>query len=124
MQFTWKENHMESDLEFGKLKISDNNQEGFLPEQLLISSIAGCSAYFFDIILKKQKVEFDYLVLETEVKRDSNNKIEKILLNFIIEGGNLNEEKLLKNLKLSHKHCGMVQSVKDSIIIEDQLTIK
>jgi len=125
MKFTWKNDHMEIDLGYRKLKIAENEEQGFLPIQLFISSIVGCNTYLFDTILKKQKINYNYLTVKTEVeKNNDNNTINKISLNFIIEGENLKKEKLLKNLKLSRKYCGMAQSIKDSIKIEDTLTIK
>lgn len=126
MKFTFKEDHFETEHDFGSLIISGDEKKGFRPYQLLVSSIVGCSGIVFNKILVKQRTNYDKLTIEADVKRNEQeaNRVEQINLQFIIEGKDLNEEKLKRNLEISRKHCSMVQSVLDSIKIEESLTVK
>lgn len=125
MKFEWQEDHLETSLPYGKLQISPDDEVGFRPFQLMVASIAGCSSAVFHKILVKQRMEYDALSVEAEVERNEAeaNRIEKITLHFTMEGKDLNEKKLQRNLEISRKHCGMVQSVQDSIQIEEKLTV-
>ncbi len=52
MKLTIKHDDIEADLSYGQLVIGKEN--GYSPLQLLISSIAGCSAIVFRTILEKE----------------------------------------------------------------------
>lgn len=125
MEFIWKEDHMETNFEFGGLKISGDETKGFRPFQLMVASIASCSGSVFHNILVKQRTDFDALAINAEVERNAEeaNRIEKITLNFEIKGKDLNEKKLKRNLEISRKHCSMVQSVQNSIEVEEKITV-
>lgn len=125
MQFHFKENQVEASLQFGNLVISGDEQYGYRPYELLISSIAGCSGLVFKRIVTKQRLEIESLVIEAEVERNKNeaNRVEKITLHFKVRGQNLNEKKLQRNLEISRKHCAMIRSVENSIEIVEQLSI-
>lgn len=116
---------MEASLQFGNLVISGDEQYGYRPYELLISSIAGCSGLVFKRIVTKQRLEIESLVIEAEVERNKNeaNRVEKITLHFKVRGQNLNEKKLQRNLEISRKHCAMIRSVENSIEIVEQLSI-
>lgn len=94
MQFHFKENQVEASLQFGNLVISGDEQYGYRPYELLISSIAGCSGLVFKRIVTKQRLEIESLVIEAEVERNKNeaNRVEKITLHFKVRGQNLNEK--------------------------------
>ncbi|GAA5417614.1 hypothetical protein Pryu01_02688 [Paraliobacillus ryukyuensis] len=123
MEFKLKEKGVRVDLPYGVLDVSGDDDFGYRPYQLMVASIAGCSASVFMKILDKQRITFEDLVLQTEVKRnpDEANRIEKIKLHYVIKGKNLSDEKLYKNLAVAHKNCSMVRSVEDSITIEESL---
>ena len=125
MKFTWNEDHMETTFGYGDLSVSSDETKGFRPFQLMVASIVGCSAGVFHNIIQKQRIAYDHFSIEADVERkeDGAKEIQKITLEFIIEGKDLNEQKLQRNLKLTSKNCSMVQSVKDSIDIEEKLTI-
>jgi len=126
MKFTWKNDYMETDsFDYGTLKISPDDSKGFRPFQLLVTSIASCSGSVFHKILTKQRTIYDDLSIEAEVERNEAeaNRVEKITLHYTIVGKNLNEDKLKRNLEISRKHCSMIQSVKDSIIVEEYVTV-
>src|SRR5690625_5251077 len=125
MQFTFHENHIDGSLQFGNLAISGDETHGYRPYELLVSSIAGCSGLVFKKILTKQRTELEDLIIDAEVERNKEeaNRIEKITLTFKVKGKNLNEKKLQRNLEVSRKHCAMVRSVEDSIVIEEIISI-
>lgn len=126
MKFTWKNEHMETNsFNYGTLNISPDDTKGYRPFQLLVASIASCSGSVFHKILTKQRTKYDHLSIDAEVDRNEEkaNRVEKITLHFIIEGKDLNEQKLQRNLEISRKHCSMVQSVQDSIEIVENITV-
>jgi putative redox protein len=126
MEFTMHENGFESEFDFGKLTISSNDEFGFRPYALLVSSIAGCSGSVLKKILIKKRIEFDDIKIVANVKRnpDAADRVEEIKLHFTIFGNDLSEKKIEKALELSTKNCSMVQSVKDSINVIETFEIK
>lgn len=125
MNFTITENGLSTHFEYGELHISGNEQHGFRPFQLLVSSIVGCSGSVFRKILTKQRIEVDDLTIKADVERNEQeaNRIEKLTLTFIVKGKNLNRDRMEKNLAISRKNCSMVRSVEDSIDIVETLEL-
>ncbi|WP_373895365.1 OsmC family protein [Virgibacillus natechei] len=123
MEFYLKENGMRTDLNYGELCVSGNEDYGFRPFQLMVASIAGCSGSVFRKILEKQRTEIEDLTINADVVRNSveANRIEEIALVFTVKGYNLDPEKLYKNLEISRKNCSMVRSVEDSIKITERI---
>ncbi|RWZ58166.1 OsmC family peroxiredoxin [Halobacillus fulvus] len=123
MEFYLKENGVRTSFEYGQLNISGDETFGFRPYQLMVASIAGCSFGVYRKILDKQRINYEDIIVTAEVKRnpDEANRIEKIRLHFVVKGYHLNQDKLLKNLEVSSKNCSMVQSVKNSIEVEETL---
>lgn len=107
------------------LDIDGNEQFGIRPYQLMVSSIAGCSASVFRKIMEKQRLEIDDMEVSAEVERDelAANRISKITLTYVVRGFHLDKGQLEKNLQLAHNNCSMVQTVKDSIEIEERLEV-
>ncbi|MFA1822073.1 OsmC family protein [Virgibacillus oceani] len=125
MKFTLKENGVRTELDYGQLNISGNEEFGYRPYQLMVASIVGCSSSVFMKIMEKQRTEIHDLQVDAKVWRNEKeaNRIEKIQLNFMIKGKQLDPDKLYKNLEISRKNCSMVRSVEDSIEIEENLEI-
>ncbi|GEN53530.1 OsmC family protein [Halobacillus faecis] len=123
MDFYLKENGVRTSFEYGQMNISGDETFGFRPYQLMVASIAGCSIGVFRKILDKQRTDYEDIKVTAEVERnpDEANRIEKIHLHYVIKGYHLNQDKLLKNLDISQKNCSMVQSVKNSIEVEETL---
>lgn len=123
MKLILKDEGMRTDLSYGELNISGNEEYGFRPFQLMVASIAGCSAGVFRKVLEKQRVEFEDIQLDASVERNPKeaNRIEKITLHFVVKGHRLNQEKLEKSLAVSRKNCSMVRSVENSIQIEEKV---
>lgn len=126
MEFTMHENGFESEFDFGKLTISSNDEFGFRPYALLVSSIAGCSGGVLKKVLTKMRIEFNDIKIVADVKRnpDAADRVEEIKLHFTVFGNDLSEKKVQKALELSSKNCSMVQSVKDSINVIETFEIK
>lgn len=117
------EEGFETETGFGTLKIGAM-EDGIRPNQLMLASIAGCSASVFRRILTKQRIDIEDLTVEAEIVEripEEANRIKKIHLHFIVKGSQLNEEKLKRNLELSRKHCPMAVSVEGRIDIEESL---
>ncbi|GAB3805594.1 OsmC family protein [Virgibacillus kimchii] len=125
MKFTLKENGVRTELEYGQLDISGNEEFGYRPYQLMVASIVGCSSSVFLKVMEKQRTEIDDLQVEAKVERnpDEANRIEKIHLHFLIKGKQLDQDKLYKNLEVSRRNCSMVRSVENSIEIEESIEI-
>lgn len=126
MQFHVTQDEIKTETSYGSLDISPNDQEGFRPFQLMVASLAGCSASVYRKILAKQKVEFDNMTIDADVERtgDDVNKIEKVTLTFKVKGQNLNEKKLQKSLEIASKNCSMVQSVIGSIEVIEKVEVE
>ncbi|WP_026672726.1 OsmC family protein [Alkalihalobacterium bogoriense] len=126
MKFKMRENGFETNVEYGTLIVSGNEQYGFRPYQLLVSSIAVCSGGVLRKVLTKKRMTYSDIEVTADVTRNENGaqEIQRIHLHFIITGENLDEGKVEKSLDVTRKNCSMVQSVKDSIEITESFEIK
>jgi len=125
MNFTFNENNVTTDLDYGQLTISGNEEYGFRPFQLMVSAIASCSGSVFKRVLEKQRVEIESLSVNASVQRNEKeaNRLEQIDLVFKVKGKNLNQKKLEKSLAISSKNCAMVRTVENSITINETIEI-
>jgi putative redox protein len=126
MRFEMKEDvGFKADLQYGELHVAGDENYGFRPFQLMVSSIAVCSGGVLRKILQKQRINITNMTIEADVERNEAeaNRLEKIRIKFLISGENLKEEKLQKAVELSSKNCPMVQSVKDSIEVIETFEI-
>lgn len=125
MKMTFTEKGVKTELPFGELNISPEDEHGFRPYQLMVASVSACSVSVFRQVLDKQRVKFDDLTVSAEVSRkeEEANRIEQIDLTFTVKGENLKEDKLKKSLEISSKNCSMVRTVEDSIRIVKHLEI-
>jgi putative redox protein len=121
LRFEMKENGFKSDLEFGVLHVSGDEEFGFRPYQLMVASIAVCSGGVLRKILSKKKMVIEDITINTDVKRNETkaNRIDKIIIHYTIKGQNLKSEQIEKAIHLARKNCPMVQSVEGSIEIEE-----
>ncbi|MGM0845524.1 MAG: OsmC family protein [Bacillota bacterium] len=126
MEFNMKEGGFIAHLPFGQLEVSGNEEYGFRPYQLMVSSIAVCSGGVLRKILEKQRISFEDISIKAEVERNEEeaNRIEKVMLHFTITGENLKKEKIEKAMELTRKNCSMVQSVIGSIEVEETFELK
>ncbi|MFC0272890.1 OsmC family protein [Metabacillus herbersteinensis] len=121
MEFKMKEVGFQTTVEYGELHIAGDEEYGFRPYQLMVSSIAVCSGGVLRKILAKKRIEIEDLTIQTKVDRNEQeaNRIEKIYIHYLIKGANLDERKIEQSIEIARKNCPMVQSVKDSIEIAE-----
>lgn len=117
------EHHIEAHLGHGNLVISGNEEIGFRPVEMLVSSVASCSGSIFHSILTKQRTNFSELSIQAEIERNKEeaNRVVKIILHFTVKGKQLSESRLTRNLQITRRHCGMLRSVEKSIEIVERL---
>lgn len=112
-------------LPYGTLHISSDEQYGYRPYQLLVSSVAACSGSTLRKILNKQRIPLEDMRIVTEVVKNDEGaqEIEKIHMHFELIGPDLKPEKIEKALALTRKYCSMVQSVNKNIQVTESYTI-
>ncbi len=120
-----KEKGFITELPYGDLHVSGNEEYGFRPYQLLVSSIAVCSGGVLKSILEKMRMEVEDISVKTEVERNAEeaNRVEKIHLHFVLRVPNADLNKIEKAVHLANKNCPMVQSVKGSIDINESFEL-
>jgi uncharacterized OsmC-like protein len=113
------------DLPYGELHISSDDQFGFRPYQLLVSSVAACSGSTLRKILNKQRIQIDDMRVVADVTKNDEGaqEIEKIHMHFDIFGPELDVKKIEKALELTRKYCSMVQSVNKNIDITESYAL-
>ncbi|CEG23564.1 OsmC-like protein [Planococcus massiliensis] len=119
MNYSMNENGFTGKLPFGEIEISGNEQYGFRPYQLLVSSLAVCSGGVMRKVLEKMRMPADDIQIEVkEVVRveDEADRVSKVHIHFTLQG-KIEESKMERVMELTRKNCSMVQSVKDSIEI-------
>ncbi|WP_391207784.1 OsmC family protein [Psychrobacillus sp. L4] len=127
MKFEMTENGFVTETAFGQLTISGNDEYGFRPYQLLVSSLAVCSGGVMRNILEKMRMPAENITIEVkEVNRNAEiaNRVEKIHLHFIIEGQEINPSRMDKVLELTKKNCSMAQTVIGSIELVETYELK
>ncbi|WP_273835841.1 OsmC family protein [Guptibacillus sedimenti] len=126
MEFNMKkeETGFTADFEYGTLHISGDEQFGFRPYQLLVSSVAVCSGGVLRQILDKKRMKYEDIKIKADVTRNKEeaNRVEKIHLHFTLYG-DLDDQKVERALELTKKHCSMAQSVIGSIELEESYEI-
>ncbi|GLY11536.1 OsmC family protein [Pseudobacillus badius] len=125
MEFKMKEGGFTTDLAYGKLHISGDEQYGFRPYQLLTASIAVCSGGVLRKILEKKRMQVEDITIQTNVLRNEQeaNRLEKVEIHFIIKGKELQETQIKKAMELTRKNCSMVQSVIPAIEVVETFEI-
>jgi putative redox protein len=106
---------MDASPEFG------GDGEGFSPKVLLLTSVGGCTAIDVLGILRKMRQEVTgYRVEVKGWEHDEHpKKFDKIVIEHIVTGRNLDLEAVNKAVHLSHeKYCGVSASLQGSVDIE------
>lgn len=117
MKFTMKENGFTGELPFGSLDISSNEEFGFRPYQLLVSSLAVCSGGVLRKVLDKMRMPAEDIAIEVKdvVRIDEEaGRVAKVHLHFTLKG-EIDENKMDRVMELTRKNCSMVRSVEGSI---------
>ncbi len=118
MKFSMTEHGFETTTNFGTLIISSNDDYGFRPYQLLVSSLAACTGGVLKNVLEKMRMPATNISIEAkEIIRnpDEANRVEKVHLHVVIEGSMIDDKKMQRAMELTTKNCSMVQSVAESI---------
>ncbi|PPA68852.1 OsmC family protein [Jeotgalibacillus proteolyticus] len=125
MKFSMQEGGFKTELPFGTLEVSGNEEFGFRPYQLLVSSIAVCSGGVLRKVLEKMRLSFEDIQIEAEAERNEKeaNRVETVRVHFIIKAKSLEEKKVHKAMELTRKNCSMVQSVLGSIEVIETFEI-
>lgn len=110
---------------FGRLDVAGDEEYGFRPYQLLVSSVAVCSGGVLRKVLEKMRMEIKEIHIQAEAERikEEADRVSKISVHFRIQGNNLDEKKIEKAMVLTRKNCSMVQSVIGSIEVEETFEI-
>lgn len=110
---------------FGRLDIAGEEEYGFRPYQLLVSSVAVCSGGVLRKVLGKMRMDIQDIHIQADAERveEEANRVSKITVHFRIAGNNLDEKKIEKAMALTRKNCSMVQSVVGSIEVEETFEI-
>ncbi len=127
MEFNMKkEAGFTTNFPYGELHIAGDEEYGFRPYQLMVSSIAVCSGGVLRKILEKKRIAFSDLRIQADVTRNDEKagRIEKIHLHYIITGEDLPLDKIEKSVELARKNCSMLQSVVDSIEVTETFETK
>lgn len=125
MRFRMKEGGFTTELPYGKLDISGDEQYGFRPYQLLTASIAVCSGGVLRKILEKKRMKVEDIEINTNIHRNEQeaDRIEKVEIHFVIKGEELSELQINKAMELTRKNCSMVQSVIPAIEVVETFEI-
>ncbi|WP_191566247.1 OsmC family protein [Metabacillus idriensis] len=125
MEFKMREVGFSANFEYGELHIAGNEEYGFRPYQLMVSSIAVCSGGVLRGILEKKRLAVEDITIQAKVERNKEeaNRIESIAIHYLLKGNDLSEEKIEQSIKLARKNCPMVRSVEDSIKITETFEI-
>lgn len=125
MEFKMKDGGFYSDFSFGRLDVSGDEEYGFRPYQLLVSSLAVCSGGVLRKILQKMRMQVDDIQISAQADRvqEEANRIEKVTIHFTIKGKGLKKERIEKAMELTRKNCSMVQSVQGAIEVEETFEI-
>lgn len=125
MKFRMKEGGFTTDLPYGQLDVSGDEQYGFRPYQLLTASIAVCSGGVLRKILEKKRMQVEDIEINTNVHRNEQeaSRVEKVEIHFIIKGQELSEGHIKKAMELTRKNCSMVQSVIPAIEVVETFEI-
>lgn len=120
MDFTYYNEKLIGQLEYGFLPVSPNSEMGYRPFELFVSSLVGCSTSLLANILVKKRIEYKRIDVNVTAVRnkDEANRIEQLTFDVRVqteEAGKEDQAEKLASLVL--KNCGMIQSVIGSIDI-------
>ena len=124
MEFTYYNEKLIGQLEYGFLPISPNTEMGYRPMELFVSSMTGCSTSVLANILAKKRIDYKRIDVEVSAVRNSEeaNRIEQMTFNVAVQTDTEDKQKQAEKIAgLVLKNCGMIQSVIGSIDIHYQI---
>ncbi|KZE50844.1 OsmC family protein [Rossellomorea marisflavi] len=120
MKFTIHEDSVTTGTTFGDLSVSTNEEEGYRPFQLFISSLAGCSGTLLRTILTKKRMDVAHMEILADYVRNPEeaNRIEEIHFTACVQTDHSLTEKQAERIsQLVLTNCSMIQSVISSMEI-------
>lgn len=123
MEFTYYNEKLIGQLEYGFLPISPNTEMGYRPMELFVSSLTGCSTSVLANILTKKRIDYKRIDVQVSATRNPEeaNRIEKLIFNVSVQTDIDKADQAEKLAGLVLKNCGMIQSVIGSIDIGYQI---
>ncbi|ETP68962.1 osmotically inducible protein C [Planococcus glaciei CHR43] len=121
MKFSMNENGFTGTLPFGELLISGNEEYGYRPYQLLVSSLAVCSGGVMRKVLEKMRMPAEDIQIEVkDVVRieEEVSRVSKVHLHFTLKG-DIDPAKMPRVMELTRKNCSMVRTMEHSIEINE-----
>ncbi|URM32585.1 OsmC family protein [Cytobacillus firmus] len=125
MKFIINNENITGELGYGKLPVSPNDQAGYRPLELFVSSLAGCSGAVLWNILQKKRLGVKRIEAEVSVSRipEEANRINKLAFVAEVHADRaLSAAQAEKVAEFTVKNCGMIQSVIGSIDISYEVT--
>ena len=82
MEFTYYNDKIIGQLEYGFLPVSPNSEMGYRPFELFVSSLVGCSTTLLANILLKKRIQYNRIDIDVCAIRNSEkaNRIEQLTL--------------------------------------------
>lgn len=96
------------------------------PFELLLLSLAGCTAMDILLILKKQRVDFSRLDVTVHAVRSDEHprKLVRAELDYVVRGQGVTEDQLKRAVDLSHeKYCSVSATLKPGVEITTKATV-
>lgn len=124
MEFTYYNDKIIGQLEYGFLPVSPNSEMGYRPFELFVSSLVGCSTTLLANILLKKRIQYNRIDIDVCAIRNSEkaNRIEQLTLLASVQSEEQIEQGQAQKLaSLVQKNCGMIQSVIGSIDVQFQI---
>lgn len=109
-----------------EIKIDGKRENGFGAKALLLSATAACSGIDIVDMLKKMRVQFSELEIETEAEQTEEHPrvFKDIYITYKIKTDKANEEKVKKAIELSlDKYCGVSAMLKKNSPIHYKLQL-
>jgi putative redox protein len=124
MEFTYYNEKLIGQMEYGFLPISPNAELGYRPMELFVSSLTGCSTAVLANILDKKRIDYKRIDVNVSAVRNPKeaNRIERLTFDVAVQTDKLDKAKQAEKIAaLVLKNCGMIQSVIGSIDIRYQI---
>ena len=124
MEFTYYNDKLIGQLEYGFLPISPNTEMGYRPLELFTASLTGCSTSVLANILTKKRIEYKRIDVKASADRNPQeaNRIERLTFIVSVQTEEIDEaDQTEKIANLVLKNCSMIQSVIGNIDIRYQI---
>ncbi len=121
-----KEEEFESRQDRNTVQLDGNRENGFSPKALLLAGLAACSGIDVVEILKKMRIEFSDLTIDTDARQTSEHPkvFTEIDMVYRVKTAPENESKIKKAIELSlDKYCGVAAMLQKNSPINYKLVI-